>query len=518
LLLSAPALAQRPANRSPAAALTVPDGPPPDSVPIARQPLSRDTTPPAIASFPRHAPAAFSADQYVVVASTTWSHDWVTRADSTDEALLRCLTASGIPTDTAHGLLDARPWRAFESEAAGAAYALFQVMPFEAPVTECARARRFDVTHLQRGVLLATASMLEANSVSRVDVYTSDQRVSPAMYGRVPVSVTEWFRRPTELPPTRPAPYQVRTYLPINALGPRGGGLPTVTLRVWNDSLRAVDVRVPTTITTQLWRELLPWQLQRFRGAAGVAPSNVPAVPSPNDAALRAAVDQYRRGEIIDAAQKAAVWRALDRAKSGGLDTAGSAALRHDRLIADVMVGGVLAAVGDTSSIAPLADDALGEAPCLVPSTPAAGAYATTLSARRPKARCSSLPSSRVARAGLVFPGGGHSVVGDRGRAVVAASLVIGALGGAAVATAVEQQRYNTYKDATSVEAAVQGYDSAVAMRNVALGLVAGSAAIWLADMWYAVVREKHHAAAVRSQMSFGRERCGNGRADGCAR
>jgi hypothetical protein len=117
-----------------------------------------------------------------------------------------------------------------------------------------------------------------------------------------------------------------------------------------------------------------------------------------------------------------------------------------------------------------------------------------------------------------MFPGGGHSVAGDKGLGVAAASAVAITLGGAAVARLAASQRYNDYKDATTVESARRRYAGASAMRDLGLGLVAGSAAIWLADMGYAVVREKHRTARVRAEASFGRERCSGGAAQGCAR
>ena len=510
-----PTEAQRPGEPS-RAAVSRPIAPAPDSTPVVRAPLARETTPRAIEGLPRHLPAVIPVEQYVIVVSTTWSHDWAAR-DSADGDLLRCAATLGLARDTARVLLERRPWRAFDEVAGGAPYVLFQAMPNDIPTAACARDRLYDPRYLQRGIALATASLLNPDAtVSDVDVFADDEFRSPAIYGRARVAATEWFRAPDRpvLPP--PPIQQVRVYLPMDALDPRGGQFPTVMLRVWKDYVKVVMVPVARPLTRRLWHELVPWRLERARGAVP-AGADVPAVATPDNAVLRAAVQRYRRGEMVDAAERAAAWRALDRAKTGGVDTTHTASLRRDRLIADVMIGGVLAAAGDTVAATPFVDDALATTPCLVPSTPATGTYARVVSSRRRNVRCAGLPLSAVARRGLMFPGGGHSIAGDKGLAASAVAAVALTLGAAGVATLEASRRYDAYKDATSVESARRRYASAASMRDLGVGLVIGSAAVWLADMGYAVVREKRRTARIRAEGSFGRERCVDAAA-GCAR
>jgi hypothetical protein len=457
-------------------------------------------------------------EQYLVVASTTWSHDWAISHDSSDADLFGCAATLGIPRDTARAFLEARPWRAFDAEVGGSAYVLFQAMPNDTPTAICARGRLHDARYLQRGILLATGSQLNAgNNVSDIDVFADAEFVSPTIYGRVPVAATDWDRSPpTSL--RRPVLRQVRVYLPMEAIDPHAGRFPDIVLRVWNDYLKLIAVPIPGTLTRQLWRELVPWRLEHGRSVVVSESADVPAVPTPNDAVLRAAVDRYRRGEVVDGAEQAAAWRALDRARSRGVDSAGGQQLHRDRLIADVMVGGVLAAARDTVAAAPLADDALAASPCLVSTVRATSTYAMVLTNRRPKVRCSTLPLSTIARRGLLFPGGGHSVAQDNGRAAAATTVVGVALGGALAATVAASQRYKHYKEATTVERAQQRYTNASSMRDLATGLAIGGAAMWLADMGYAVVREKRHTASVRAQASFGRDGCGSAGLFRCAR
>ena len=209
-----------------------------------------------------------------------------------------------------------------------------------------------------------------------------------------------------------------------------------------------------------------------YRAAPGRADRRaaaVPVVPLPNDQALMVAAARYGQGDVVGGAEKAAAWRALDRARSGGIEADARPELRRDRLIADVMVGGVLAAAGDSVAGAALAADALATAPCLVPTTPAAGPYAVTLTRLRPNVRCSVLPSSAIVRRGLLFPGGGHAVVGERGRANRAAAVVGLAFGGAIGATVAASQRYSLYKEETSVEGARDRYARAASMRDLAV-------------------------------------------------
>jgi hypothetical protein len=304
----------------------------------------------------------------------------------------------------------------------------------------------------------------------------------------------------------------------MDALDPRDGRFPAVVLRVWNAYLRMTPVSVPDTLTRRLWGELLPWRIEQRRAALTGGTAAVPIVPHPDDPALMAAVQRYGRGGVIDGAQEAAAWRALDRARTGGINAGAKPELRRDRLIADVMVGGVLAAVGDSIAAAALAAAALETAPCLVPTTPATGPYATTLTRLRPNVRCSVLPSSAVVRRGLLLPGGGHAVAGDRALANRAMAAVGLAFGGAIAASIASSQRYSHYEEQTSVEGAEKQYDRAASMRALATGLAVGGAVVWLADMGYAVLREKRHTERVHAQQSFGRGDCGTSATPRCTR
>ena len=361
--------------------------------------------------------------------------------------------------------------------------------------------------YLQRGAVFTRTGILSAESnVTHVDVLVDSSFAPPAMYGRVPV-VVAGPAPATAAGAERANPHQVRVYVPMAALDPRNGRFPTTTLSVWSDSLPPIRIPVRGPLTKALWHQLVPWRIDQRRDLLASGTPDVPAVPEPNDAVLRAAVARYRSGRVADAAEQAAAWRALDLANFGGVDSAGSAELRRDRLIADVVVGGVLAAAGDTTAASAFAVDALATAPCLIPTTPASGTYMRVLRNVRPEARCTSLPRSAIIRRGLLFPGGGHSVAGDRKHAVMTASLVTGAFAGAAVARWSASTRYDNYEQATSVERAQSLYDDAAMMRNVAAGLVIAGAAMWLGDIGYAILREKRHTARVRAEQSFGRTR-----------
>jgi len=403
--------------------------------------------------------------------------------------------------------VEAEPWHEFDAVASAFPYVLFQVMPLDTPPVECGRMRSDSPRYLQRGVLFTRTGILSAESnVTHVDVLVDSSFAPPAIYGRAPVVVAGLV---TSTAPSakRANPHQVRVYVSMDALDPRAGRFPTITLHVWSDSLPPIRIPVRSPLTKALWHELVPWRIDQRRDALASGTADVPAVPEPNDAVLHAAVARYRAGEVADAAEQAAAWRALDLARSGGVDSAGSAEVRRDRLIADVMVGGALAAVGDTTAASAFAVDALATAPCLIPTTSASGTYMRVLTSSRPDARCTSLPRSAIVRRGLMFPGGGHSVAGDRGHAVTTASLVTGAFVGAAVATWSASAHYDKYEQANSVERAQSLYDDVAMMRNVAAGLVIGGVAVWLGDIGYAILREKRHTARVRAEQSFGRTR-----------
>jgi hypothetical protein len=256
----------------------------------------------------------------------------------------------------------------------------------------------------------------------------------------------------------------------------------------------------------------VPWRIDRRRDAMSITVADVPAVPTPQDEALQAAVARYRTGAVIEAAEQAAAWRGVGHAPSGGGASAGNSALRRDRLIADVIIGGVLGTQGDTTAVRAFARDALASAPCLVTTAPVTSSYARILASARPNVRCVSLPGSAIMRRGLVFPGGGHSVAGDGGLAFTTAAIVAGAFAAAGVATWSASQRYDKYKQATSVERARTLYDDATTMRTLGTGFLIGGAAAWLGDIGYAWLREKRRTARIHDEQTFGTHCAGGAR------
>ena len=496
--------AQRPASSAAPYANARPIAPAPDSAPVVRKTIPREPTPSAINGLPRHLPIVLRFDRYTVIASTTWSHGAAVRTSASDAAFLRCAATLRVQPDTARSLLAVEPWREFDAAAADAPYILFQVMPLDTPLVECGRMQPDAVRYLQRGALFVRPGTSASGiDISHVDVLIDSSFAPPMIYGRAPAAVAGSFVMSSPSG-RRPSPHQVRAYVPMDALDPTSGLFHDVTLQVWSDSLQLVGVPVRHALTNVLWHELVPWRIDRRRDTASIASTDVPAVPTPQDAVLQGAVARYRRGAIIDAAEQAAAWRAVDLARSGGVDSAGSGGLRRDRLIADVIVGGVLAAQGDTTAVRPFVRDALASAPCLVTTAAAASTYARILTSTRPDVRCVSLPRSAIVRRGLVFPGGGHSVAGDRGRAITTAAIVAGAFAAAGVATWSASQRYDKYKQAMSVARAQTLYDDATTMRTIGRAFVIGGAAAWLGDIGYALLRERRRSARIRDEQTFG--------------
>jgi hypothetical protein len=476
--------------------------------------------PAAIAQSPRHGPLTLPVAQFMVVAATAWSNMPTLYSDSADASLIRCAVASGLSDSSARRLVRERPWRAFDAEASASPYVVFQVMPLALPVAGCARERLRDPGLLTRGILFTDASNpARGSDITDVDVVVSSDFVAPSMYGRVPVAVTDWrpFRGSTAERP--PLPRQVRVYLPMDAIAPRGGVTPHVALRIWTENVNVVTVPIPDDIVGQLWRELLPWRIERVRAAVADLPAtDLPAVPTPGETALQLAVERYRGGEVASGAEQTAAWQAFDKARRLASDADARTPARRDRLIASVVVGGVLAAGGDSVAAATLIDEALALAPCLMPSTPPTGAYARSIAARRPKARCATRPPGELWRHALMYPGGGHAAAGDRSAAIAAASVVVATLGGAVAATIAASHRYDRYQNAHSVERAQHLYAGAVSMRWLARGLALGGAAAWLGDGRLAVAREKRRASALRAQQLYGREPCAERGARTCPR
>lgn len=507
------------AVRAPASSLVRrPGALPPDSVPVVLRAISREPMPAAIAQLPRHGPLTLPVAQFMVVAATAWSNVSTLYADSADDALFRCAVSSGLADSSARRLVRERPWRAFDVEASASPYVVFQVMPLALPVPGCARERLRDTGLLARGILFTDASSFGRGSdITDVDVVVSSSFVAPSMYGRVPVAVTDWLPIRGSAAERPAPPRQVRVYVPMDAIAPQGGVTPHVSLRIWTENVNVVSVPIPDDIAGQLWRELVPWRLERVRAAvSGLPAGDLPALPTPGDATLQRAVEDYRGGKVVEGAERAAAWQSLHQARRVAADADASLPARDDRLIASVMVGGVLAAGGDSVAAAPLIDDALTLAPCLVPSTPSAGAFARVVSARRPRVRCATRPTDEVWRRGLMYPGGGHAAAGDKSAALVAASIVTAALGGAVAATIAASHRYDRYQSAHSVERAQHLYDGAVSMRWVARGLALGAAVAWLSDGRIAVAREKRRARVLRAQQLYGRDSCTERGARGC--
>jgi hypothetical protein len=321
---------------------------------------------------------------------------------------------------------------------------------------------------------------------SNARVWIGERLAEPVLYGRVAVEVLPARARGAasdSIP-------QLRLYFGPEELAPDSlGRLPSVKIRVWStDSTSAVEFELPTQVVHQLWKDLLPWRLERYAATAGT--ERIAPLPAPTDSALRVAWRHYSDGQAREAALLTAA-----RAHSAPLT-------RDDSLQGGVQLALALLAMDDTLDAAPVIRAVMGDNPCLTLASSAPPGYEEHFDRVRPRSRCD-VAVGRTILKGLVLPGFGQISVGRPiGSAFTIGSAV--ALTLAVKKYTSSQDSYRAYESSTNTDVAVVLYRRASRRRIAARNALIAGVGIWLLGAAEAGINEMRHRSQVERVRDYG--------------
>jgi len=409
----------------------------------------------------------------------------ILRDDSLDAHVRACIPKADQSYRPPH------PWARLDSVTADRAFVLLQVGVPLAPASPCLYATNPHMRGADIQIVEPRAKVPSVDDITGATVLLDGRPLAPALVARARTSALDTTGKP--LPA---APNDLRVYLAPDALAPdRRGRFPEVDLWLTtaDTTLTPIEVLVSDTVVAQAWSDLTPWRLARLEGRAHSAA--LPRLRVPSDTTLRRAAVLYARGMLVPAAITAA--RGLERLHDTPHTTS-------DAQFADLLVGSVFAAYGDSAAARAAYASALRSAPCL--RFGAHPAFDAQLVPLRPSgARCQSISPMRQVAAGLVLPGGAQWVRGDRVLAGIAAATTATLFVIAAQREQDAQLQYDAYRSAINVAPAMMTamLHSANASRADARAYLLGAASVWAGSAVLGLVQEAVHAWRVRSEQQY---------------
>ena len=472
---------------------------PPTAAEVQRLPEDSGSVAPERETLPFHLSGAWwnAHGRVEVTILTPRSLAWLARRDSLAIRVQECFrpAPSRLPGDSLPPQPE-RPtapdvpsvWEAFDSATVGRA---FLMMEMDAPVMPAAGCKGAgDPVVRTAGIqLVDSGAVPAARNVLLTAAATSGGRpLVPVLTARARAHVIGPGDREPRIVPT-----SLRLYFNPGVVEPdRRGTFAPLMLDVTSaDDSRRDSVTVPDQMVAQIWREFLPWRLQRLRGL--LAERDLPRLEPPADTALRRAAALYASGHSVRAARLAASWREqVDPKRRSATDAR----------FADLLLGSVLLAGNDSASARGAYAAALVGAPCL--HLAAHPEFDHVLDAVRPTgARCSWVASGRQIVWGMSFPGGGQWVHGDRVGGTLASALTIGLVALAIRRNAQAHDQYRAYQAAVPPAVVPAMLDQANATKRAARTFAISAAGVWLASAVVGVAIEAWHAHRVRREQHY---------------
>lgn len=391
-----------------------------------------------------------------------------------------CKGAKGLEPADETLIATTNPWASFDSASAGRPLVAFGVVPMRAPSSACDSDLQMDRAAAARGLLLPSAiSYAPSNDPQRVSVVVDGTPVAAVMLGRVPVVQASFSDEMSQL----------RAYVPLDALAPRGNGsLPQVELVVASaDSAVSDRVALPDNVVRSIWYAALPYRLARIDPA--VRSAWAVRIPS-RGGELAPAVAAQERGELVTAA-----------ALSGSHLVSRNV---EDRRAARIVWAQALFAGRDSAAGRMLLAEEMSVEPCLASAERVDRSFRSAVDAVRPRTRCSTSAPPKVFASGLLLPGNGQRATGRKVGAITFAVLT-GLAGGYAMQQwQGSKSAYDSYRTATSTPDAVRMFDSANSQQDMARNMAITGVAIWAAGAVEAMVTEILHARRMNRVAGYG--------------
>ncbi|HEX8724860.1 MAG TPA: hypothetical protein VF737_05665 [Gemmatimonadaceae bacterium] len=380
------------------------------------------------------------------------------------------------------------PWAPYDSAAAGFAFLLLQIGSPLRPQSPCDASRDPAIRAAGVQFLAGAAELHPTDDVRSATVSLRGQLLHPvvaAQTATVLIGPNGAIQAPT--------PGSVRLYFAPDAFRPdaRGRFASAVVSVTTADARRHDSVVLPDSVLADAWREFTTWRLKSLSGTPPMA--DLPRFATPVDTGYQRAAALYAGGRQLDAALAVARRRDEYRAPT---DTT------PDGWFADLLIGSVFLAHGDSAAGRVEYANALDHAPCLQLS--AHEEFNRVLDQLRPSGvRCSSVPLHRQLLWGLVVPGGGQWVHGDRVGGGVVSVLTVGMIALALEQHAQAQSQFNDYRRAVPPADVAGMLDRANASQHAARSTAVAAVGVWLFSGAIGALTEAWHAHWTQPQQHF---------------
>lgn len=412
-----------------------------------------------------------------------------------------CGQALGTQPQPLAALTGTTSWVDFDAAAGDAPLITLTIAPrIDAPsrCLEPVDAPLARVAMIASGLQAALDTLLPPpNDIRAAELVVGDRIVEPALAGRVPT--------------VRLAPrgyvgpdggHVLRLYVSADALVADGRER-RWALRVWNATRTEPEiVAIPPAVIQQLWRELLPWRVERLRTATA---SGLPVgIPAPRDAVLARAHEAYVAGRFVEAAQAA-----VPRIDAPDVS-------REDRLSARMQLAATFSGHDDSAAAVEMFSAALSLEPCLTLPSSTPARMREQLERARPDFRCQPTPVLQVVRLGLI-PGRAHRRLEPQRRiAGLTPALLTGAVAVGSVLLHLDaRQQYQTYLDTR--DDAARAYESAANAHATANAVGIAAWAVWGGTILHAVWLERRRYRQYDAVRDYGRDAARPLRIDGAA-
>ncbi|HEY5220241.1 MAG TPA: hypothetical protein VIJ16_10560 [Gemmatimonadaceae bacterium] len=383
----------------------------------------------------------------------------------------------------------ARPWAALDSATRDRAFIGLQVDSPVRPVSRCSAG--FEPAIVRAGVQLVAGgeSRVKFQYVHEAQLQFQDHLVVPVISELVPATVVVPNGSLLRTPPT-----SLRSYFSVDQIGPdRHGRFGDARLTVTTldpSPAGALSVALPDSVLTSVWRDFLPWRLNALDSRQRVG--TLPALVPPERSGYQSAFRRYEAGDALGAAATALAERE---------QLAGEIASPSDSRFADLLLGSVFLAYGDSVAAREEYADALRTEPCLqLAQHPDFNRVLEE--ARSESARCTTVPLGKQLGYGLLFPGGGQWEHGNASGGKVATAMTVGLFVAALGVEVTALQKDNQYRNSTATNPAPL-LDEANSWERAARGIMISAGAVWLASAVVGVVTEASHARQVANEQRY---------------
>ncbi len=435
-------------------------------------------------------------DRYSVLLMTPMAVDALAQDSLIVQATKGCQRALSLGDEQVEWTRSVDPWTAFDSAAYARPLVAIAIYPREQRRYDCHAGNLPRFAALSRGALYGSFGLPKAvEQVAAVEVRRDGLIEFAALSGRAPVTKVTHTRIVND-----DGSEHVRVWLDPQAFAPDAEGrVPRLEVHVFNPVDPEPDVLpIPDVLIRAVWQQMLPWQARSLDSTDAQLTPVAVDFEVPQDSALRAAYEQFRRG-AMGAAASGALTRLMFRPRPA------------QREIRDAMVEAAVAfSMRDRDAEALfLITDVMEVYPCLTLAPEVPQALREMADAVRKPARCTSIPLPMVALRSFV-PGLGQATGPLRRRLALTSFVATAATYAAAeAARSYARDSYRSYVEYQGGESprAPARYRRAQNARVIGNALTIGAVGLWVGSGVEAVWNEYQHKRRIDEVQNVGAPR-----------